>query len=191
MAQNFMTRSSEWNQLRTLEVVAVAELTYHPWCPLHLQHQYLSLQTMVMQATRTKITGDGGTTGDGLSFQAVLWKFQRKRCCFLLMLVSIYPIKCKLIIFDIGNNNRLTVMICHPSTMWDITDGRIQGKKSLESCEMRCNLMLASFIRVVYKSRQPAKFTDFSARFHQLLSLLQESRRWTDNFSQNSGYVKI
>ena len=30
--------------------------------------------------------------------------------------------------------------------------------------------------RVVYKSRQPAKFAGFSARFHWLLSLLHESR---------------
>lgn len=139
MAQNFMTRSSEWNQLRTLEVVAVAELTYHLWCPLHLQHQYLSLQTMVMQATRTKITGDVGTTGDGLSFQAVLWKFQRKRCCFLSMLVSICLIKCKFIIFYIGTiNNWLTVLICHPSTIWDITDGRIQHKRVLSLVKWRC-----------------------------------------------------
>ena len=31
-------------------------------------------------------------------------------------------------------------------------------------------------LRVVYKSRQPAKFTGSSARFHRLLSLLQQSR---------------
>jgi len=42
--------------------------------------------------------------------------------------------------------------------------------------------------RVVYKSRQPAKFAGFSARFRRLLSLLHESkhslnmsRRWTHN----------
>ena len=34
----------------------------------------------------------------------------------------------------------------------------------------------APWIRVVYKSQQPAKFTSFSARFSQLLSLLHESR---------------
>ena len=42
--------------------------------------------------------------------------------------------------------------------------------------------------RVVYKSRQPAKFAGFSARFRRLLSLLHESKhslnmskRWTHN----------
>ena len=53
--------------------------------------------------------------------------------------------------------------------------------------------------RVVDKSRQPAKFASLSARFHRLLSLLQESRyveemmsirSTTVYFSQNSGYLK-
>lgn len=36
--------------------------------------------------------------------------------------------------------------------------------------------ILKSVLRVVYESRQPAKFAGYSARFRQLLSSLQESR---------------
>ena len=144
MAQNFMTRSSEWNQLRTLEVVAVAELTYHLWCPLHLQHQYLSLQTMVMEATRTKIIGDGGTTGDNLSFQAVLWKFQRKICWFLLMLVSICPIKCKFIIFYIGTNNNLLVGCVDLPSKYNVEHHRLETsglkKKERKGTLLKCKI---------------------------------------------------
>ena len=32
------------------------------------------------------------------------------------------------------------------------------------------------YVRVVYKSRQPAKFAGFSVRFRRLLSLFEESR---------------
>ena len=54
----------------------------------------------------------------------------------------------------------------------------------LLTCILNCDAGLAmigllrinSATRVVYKSRQPANFTGFSARFCQLLSLLHESR---------------
>ena len=41
-----------------------------------------------------------------------------------------------------------------------------------------------NFIRVVYKSRQPAKITSFSARFCRLLSLLHGSRYRGDDVYQ-------
>ena len=54
--------------------------------------------------------------------------------------------------------------------------------KTADNCNKTATL------RVVYKSRQPAKFAGFSARFRRLLSLLHESkhslnmsRRWTPN----------
>ena len=37
------------------------------------------------------------------------------------------------------------------------------------------------FFRVVYKSRQAAKFSGFSVRFRRLLSLFEESRRRGDD----------
>ena len=49
--------------------------------------------------------------------------------------------------------------------------------------------------RVVYKSRQPAKFAGFSARFRWLLSLLHKSKYVEEmdpqpSNCQNSGYLK-
>ena len=44
--------------------------------------------------------------------------------------------------------------------------------------------------RVVYKSRQPAKFAGFSARFCQLLSLLHESKYVEEMDPQPSTFHK-
>ena len=66
-------------------------------------------------------------------------------------------------------------------------------------CGMK--LLLLNFdsfgmFRVACKSRQPAKFAGFSARFRRLLSLLPESKYVEEMdpqpvyFSQNSGYLK-
>ena len=46
------------------------------------------------------------------------------------------------------------------------------------------------FSRVVYKSRQPAKFTGFAARFRQLLSLLHESKYVEEMDPQPSTFHK-
>ena len=45
-------------------------------------------------------------------------------------------------------------------------------------------------IRVVYKSRQPAKFAGFSARFRRLLSLLHESKYVEEMDPQPSTFHK-
>ena len=44
--------------------------------------------------------------------------------------------------------------------------------------------------RVVYKSRQPAKFAGFSARFRRLLSLLHESKNVEEMDQQPSNFHK-
>ena len=54
----------------------------------------------------------------------------------------------------------------------DVCKGELPFVQSLEVEKWQGNTRG----RVVYKSRQPAKFAGFSARFRRLLSLLQEQR---------------
>ena len=51
----------------------------------------------------------------------------------------------------------------------------LKRRASFSSSE-KLNQNQSHFVRVVYKSRQAAKFAGFSARFRRLLSLLHKSR---------------
>jgi len=72
---------------------------------------------------------------------------------------------------------------------------KTRGKNGqLESCEVpEINKALDNFaldVRVVYKSRQPAKFAGFSTSFRQLLSLLHESKYVEEMDPQPSTFHK-
>jgi len=72
--------------------------------------------------------------------------------------------------------------------------------RTVEACSDRNQLHISAdnimnvhdpcSVRVAYKSRQPAKFAGFSARFRQLLSLLHESKYVEEMDPQPSTFHK-